>query len=90
MTKFEELATIARKLNKMPVPYKTIKGNECETYYTTAEMLCDIVFKVGTNDNSVECEYRSLENSCLREMGFKYIAIYIDKLSDGRIAILGV
>ena len=89
MTTFEKVAIIARKLNKMPIPYTTYTGNKCETFYTTREMLENIVIKIGS-DNTVEKDYRTLEKSCLREMGFENLAVYIDRLSDGKIAIFGV
>ena len=89
MTTFEKVAVVAHKLNKMPVQYTTAAGHKCETFYTTREMLENIVISIGS-DNTVERNYRSLENSCLREMGFKYLAVYVDKLSDGKIAIFGV
>ena len=89
MTTFEKVAIIARKLNKMPIPYTTYTGNKCETFYTTREMLENIVSKINSDD-TIEREYRTLENSCLREMGFENLAVYIDRLSDGKIAIFGV
>ena len=88
MTTFEKVAIIVRKLNKMPIPYTTYTGNKCETFYTTREMLENIVIKIGS-DNTVEKDYRTLEKSCLREMGFKNLAVYIDRLSNGKIAIFG-
>ena len=48
-----------------------------------------IVIKIGS-DNTIEQDYRTLEKSCLKEMGFKNLAVYIDHLSNGRIAIFGV
>lgn len=89
MTTFEKVAVVAYKLNRMPVSYTTGAGNKCETFYTTREMLENIVSKINS-DNTIELEYRTLENSCLREMGFENLAVYIDRLSDGKIAIFGV
>ena len=89
MTTFEKVAVVAYKLNRMPVSYTTSAGNKCETFYTTREMLENIVSKINS-DNTIEREYRTLENSCLREMGFENLAVYIDRLSDGKIAIFGV
>lgn len=89
MANFQEIAIIARKLNKMPVNYRNFAGREFETFYTTVELLQDIVFKAG-EDNSREKEYRSLETSCLKEMGFKYIALFVDKVTGESIAILGI
>ena len=89
MTTFEKVAAVAYKLNRMPVSYTIRAGNKCETFYTTREMLENIVIKIGS-DNTIEREYRTLENSCLREMGFENLAVYIDRLSDGKIAIFGV
>lgn len=89
MTTFEKVAIIANRLNKMPIPYTTYTGNKCETFYTTREMLENIVIKIGS-DNTIEQDYRTLEKSCLNEMGFKNLAVYIDHLSNGRIAIFGV
>lgn len=83
MTTFEKVSIIARRLNKMPISYT---GNKCETFYTTREMLENIVIKIGS-DNTIEQDYRTLEKSCLKEMG---LAVYIDHLSNGRIAIFGV
>ena len=89
MTTFEKVATIAKTLNRMPVPYITAAGYTCTTFYTTRKFLENIVIKIGS-DNTIERDYRSLEDSCWKELGFKYIAIYIDNLSNGRIAILGI
>lgn len=88
MTTFEKVAAVAYKLNRIPVSYTTRAG-KCETFYTTREMLENIVSKISS-DNTIEREYRTLENSCLREMGFENLAVYIDRLSDGKIAIFGV
>lgn len=52
-------------------------------------MLENIVIKIGS-DNTIEQDYRTLEKSCLNEMGFKNLAVYIDHLSNDRIAIFGV
>lgn len=68
MTTFEKVAIIANRLNKMPIPYT---GNKCETFYTTREMLENIVIKIGS-DNTIEQDYRTLEKSCLKEMGSQY------------------
>lgn len=89
MTTFEKVAVVAYKLNRMPVSYTTGAGNKCETFYTTREMLENIVIKISS-DNTIEREYRTLENSCLKEIGFKNLVVYIDRLSDGKIAIFGV
>lgn len=89
MAKFFEIAVMAKKLNRMPVNYKNYAGKEFETFYTTTEFLEDLVIKVGV-DNSMEKEYRSLEKSCLKDMGFKRIALFTDKLTPYSIAILGI
>lgn len=88
--KFQQLSIVAKRLNKMPVNYRNFRGREFVTYYTTWEMLQDIVNSIGTNNNTMENDYRSLENSPLKEMGFRSIALYIDKLTGESIAILGV
>lgn len=89
MAKFLQVAVIARKLNRIPVNYKNYAGREFETFYTTTEFLENLVLKIGV-DNSMEKEYRSLEKSCLKELGFTRIALFTDKLTNGSIAILGI
>lgn len=88
-TSFQKLSVVANRLNRMPINYKNYKGTEFKTYYTTVEFLGQIVLAVGT-DNSVEKDYQDLGDSCLREMGFKYLALFTDKLSNEKIAILGI
>lgn len=76
MTTFEKVAIIANRLNKMPIPYTTYTGIKCETFYTTREMLENIVIKIGS-DNTIEQDYRTLEKSCLKEMGFSQYTLTI-------------
>lgn len=52
-------------------------------------MLEKIIANIYLN-NTVKCEYRTLENSCLKELGFKSIVMYTDRCSDDGIAIFGV
>lgn len=86
---FQELTFVASKLNKMPVPYRSVTGRVYKTYYTTHEFLANICLGVGIN-NSIEKELRNLEDSCLRELGFLQLATFVDVLSGDSIAIFGV
>lgn len=88
-TTFEKLSVLANKLNKMPVNYTSASGRVFKTYYTTHEFLSTICLNIG-QDNSMEKDYRNLKDSCLKELGFKHIATFIDKLTGESIAILGV
>lgn len=89
MTTFQKVSIVASKLNRMPVNYKNFAGTEFQTYYTTYELLTRIKLGIG-QDNSMNMELRSLEDSCLKELGFKYIATFINKVGNGAIAILGI
>ena len=89
MTTFQKVSVVASKLNRMPVNYRSFAGTEFQTYYTTWEFLTKIKLGIG-QDNSVDIEFRSLEDSCLKELGFKYIATFINKVGNGAIAILGI
>ena len=89
MNTFQKLSVVASKLNKMPVNYKSFAGTEFQTYYTTCEFLTRIKLGIG-KDNSMDIDLRSLEDSCLKELGFKYIATFINKVGNGAIAILGI
>jgi hypothetical protein len=89
MNSFYKLTVIAEKLNRMPVNYKSFAGREYTTYYTTHELLSKIVLNIGI-DNSLEKEFRNLEDSCLKELGFKQMGLFTDKLSGKSIAILGI
>lgn len=89
MELMDKVILVSEKLNRMPVNYRTFNGTECQTFYTTVEFLQDIVFKIGS-DNTVERDYRSLHESCLKEFGFKYIAIYIEPSTGRAVAILGM
>lgn len=89
MTTFQKVSIVASKLNRMPVNYKSFAGIEFQTYYTTYELLTRIKLGIG-QDNSMDIELRNLEDSCLKELGFKYIATFINKIGNGAIAILGI
>lgn len=89
MNTFQKLSVVASKLNRMPVNYKSFAGTEFQTYYTTYELLTRIKLGIG-QDNSMDMGFRSLEDSCLKELGFKYIATFINKAGNGAIAILGI
>lgn len=68
MNTFQKLSVVASKLNKMPVNYKSYAGTEFQTYYTTCEFLTRIKLVIG-QDNSMDIDLRSLEDSCLKELG---------------------
>lgn len=89
MNTFQKLSVVASKLNRMPVNYRSFAGIEFQTYYTTYELLTKIKLGIG-RDNSMDMDFRSLEDSCLKELGFKYIATFINKVGNGAIAILGI
>ena len=86
---FEHLSVLANKLNRMPINYRDHAGREYTTFYTTVEFLNNLYHNIGVND-SMERSLRDLKDSCLKELGFKHIATFIDKLTGESIAILGV
>ena len=89
MTTFQKISVVASKLNRMPVNYRSFAGTEFSTFYTTHEMLSKIYLNIG-EDNSVDMQLRNLEDSCLRDAGFKFIATFINKVGNGAIAIFGI
>lgn len=89
ITTFKKLTIVAKRLNRIPVKYKDFTGREFNTFYTTREMLENIVFNLGS-DNTIKRDYRTLDNSPLKELGFKSIALYTDILTGESIAILGI
>lgn len=88
-SKMQLITAFTKKCGKMPINYRTFSGIECKTFYTNRSALQDAVFLIGS-DNTIEINYRTLENSPLREAGFQNMVIYIEKSSGRAIAILGV
>lgn len=86
---FEHLSVLANKLNRMPVNYKDITGREYITFYSTIEFLNNLYRNIGVND-SIERNLRNLENPCLKELGFKQVATFTNKLTNESIAIFGI
>lgn len=86
---FEHLSVLASKLNRMPINYRNYAGREYTTFYTTLEMLYNIYMNIGIN-NSIEKDLRNLEDSCLKELGFKQLATFVNKLTGESIAIFGI
>lgn len=86
---FEHISVLASKLNKMPVNYRDYKGREYITFYTTIEFLNHLYHNIDVND-SMERDLRNLENSCLKELGFKQVATFTNKTTDESIAIFGI
>lgn len=91
MNTFQSIKDFAKLANKMPIPYTDFKGRKYTTVYTTEELLSKVVLGVESHkDDSVEATYRDLEKSCLSELGFIHIALFISKNTNESIAILGI
>lgn len=91
MNTFQTIKAFAKLANEMPIPYTDSKGRKYTTVYTSKELLSKVVLDAESHkDGSVKATYRDLENSCLRELGFTYIALFINKETDESIAILGI
>lgn len=86
--KFYALTVLVKRLKRMPVKYKDFSGRVFETYYTTHELLSRIVLGMSTDSNT-EKRYRECTGS-LKEIGFKKIALFINKSTGESIAILGI
>lgn len=87
--KFKALSVLASKLNKMPIDYTSAAGRVYKTYYTTHDFLSTIYLNIGS-DNSIEKDLRTLNDSCLKELGFKQLGTFTNVLTGESIAIFGI
>jgi hypothetical protein len=91
MSNFNAISTIAHTMNKMPVDYRSITGKHYPTYYTSIELLSNLIDRID-DDDSLDKDIRDLksEKSCLTELGFSKMCIFFNKYSGEAIAILGI
>lgn len=91
MSTFQAIKAFAKLANKMPIPYTDSKGRKYTTVYTTEELLSKLVLGIESHkDGSVKATYRDIKKSCLSELGFTHISLFISKDTNESIAILGI